>query len=242
MIREARERLGMSQSRVADLVGRAPSTVKAWERGRTQPKDRTVVASLAAVLDLDESELVDSIGLEAAEPKSFQTLEESLSEIAAPDLLPRNHKSRVTPDDPPEPESDTDGPSVETELLMSRRELRAQREGNNEATEGVMDKVSRRLEGVRRIRLRRPGRSKKAVPTRRQQVAVPVTPPPASGPLMVAAPAPSYLEDPQQRLLYRSRSVFLAIGVFVLAIVFVWAAGEMIDSISSSLDAILGNE
>ena len=45
----------MSHSRVGDLIGRSPSTVKAWERGRSLPTDANVVSSLAAVLGIDRA-------------------------------------------------------------------------------------------------------------------------------------------------------------------------------------------
>ena len=59
---------------------------------------------------------------------------------------------------------------------------------------------------------------------------------------MVAPPVPSYMEDPDQRLLYRARTIFLAVGVVILAVVFIWSVGQLVDSIGASLDAIFGNE
>ena len=64
LIAEHRERLGLSSGRVAELVGRSPGTVRAWERGRSQPEDPIVVSSLAAVLGIDETELFLAAGME----------------------------------------------------------------------------------------------------------------------------------------------------------------------------------
>jgi hypothetical protein len=66
-------------------------------------------------------------------------------------------------------------------------------------------------------------------------VATPVAP-------TVPTSQPSYIEDPEQRLIYRFRSLLLVAGVVVSAIVFVWAAGEFLDALEVSLDALLGSE
>ena len=43
LIAEHRERLGLSTSRLAELIGRAPSSIRAWEKGRSTPNDAVVV-------------------------------------------------------------------------------------------------------------------------------------------------------------------------------------------------------
>ncbi len=56
-LRERREALGVGTARFAELVGRSPSTVRGWERGRARPGDPATVAAIAAVLDVDEEML-----------------------------------------------------------------------------------------------------------------------------------------------------------------------------------------
>lgn len=53
-LQQRREALGISVARFAELVGRSPSTVRSWERGRSRPGDPTTVAAISAVLDVDE--------------------------------------------------------------------------------------------------------------------------------------------------------------------------------------------
>lgn len=83
LVKRSRERLGLSQTRVGELVGRAPSTVRAWERGQSIPNDPSALSSLAAVLGLDEVELYRLAGLEPPMViENFPTIEQSLREIA----------------------------------------------------------------------------------------------------------------------------------------------------------------
>lgn len=53
LIRDRRHELGLTQAQLAELVGRAPSTIGSWERGRSRPADEATVEALVRVLDLD---------------------------------------------------------------------------------------------------------------------------------------------------------------------------------------------
>lgn len=61
LISSQRAALGLTQARLAELVGRSPSTIRSWERDRTAPADRASVAALAAVLGLTEDEMAAAI-------------------------------------------------------------------------------------------------------------------------------------------------------------------------------------
>jgi transcriptional regulator with XRE-family HTH domain len=63
IIRRGREKARISQARLAELIGRSPSTIRSWEHGRTRPSDRSYLKALAAVLGLGEKELVEAAGL-----------------------------------------------------------------------------------------------------------------------------------------------------------------------------------
>ena len=93
-IKASRERLGLSQARVADLVGRTAATIRAWEHGKSTPTDPGTITSLAAVLALDEGDLLRSAGIEPPMPRAQLTMEQILSEIAPANLPP------VVPVDP----------------------------------------------------------------------------------------------------------------------------------------------
>ncbi len=66
-LRSRREALGITIARFAELVGRSPSTVRGWERGRSRPGDPATVAAISAVLDLDEDTLMALIAGEDIE-------------------------------------------------------------------------------------------------------------------------------------------------------------------------------
>ena len=82
LVQQGREAAGLSYQRVAELVGRAPSTIRGWERGRSEPKDAEVVIALAAVLDLPEDVLLESVELS----RSSSSIGGSFSDLAPSDL------------------------------------------------------------------------------------------------------------------------------------------------------------
>jgi transcriptional regulator with XRE-family HTH domain len=63
LVKHRRVALAISQTALADLVGRSASAVRSWERGSSTPSDETVVRSLAAILGLDEDELRNAAGM-----------------------------------------------------------------------------------------------------------------------------------------------------------------------------------
>lgn len=64
LIKMQRIDMGLTQQRLAELVGRSPSTIRSWERERTIPNDADVLVTLAAVLGIDPAELGDLAGIE----------------------------------------------------------------------------------------------------------------------------------------------------------------------------------
>lgn len=84
VVRRGRERAGLSQARVAALIGKSASTVRSWEQGRSNPGDPQSVSTLAAVLGLDESELLGRAGFEPPVPAAARkSAREELSTLAA---------------------------------------------------------------------------------------------------------------------------------------------------------------
>lgn len=61
LIKRRRAELGMTQARLAELVGMSASAVRSWERGRATPKGASTRAALAAVLGLTDDELQAAI-------------------------------------------------------------------------------------------------------------------------------------------------------------------------------------
>lgn len=83
VVREGRQQAGLSQARLAEFIGKSPSALRAWEHGRSRPNDAGSVRALAAVLGLDEGDLLDAAGFErpvASEPRP--TMEQDLISLA----------------------------------------------------------------------------------------------------------------------------------------------------------------
>lgn len=63
-VKTRRVALGMSQARLAELVGRSTSTVRSWERGKTEPSPDALDA-LTAVLDINSHDDETAMGMPA---------------------------------------------------------------------------------------------------------------------------------------------------------------------------------
>lgn len=84
-VRYRRTKLGLSQSQLADLVGRSPSTVRSWESDRSTPNEPKVLFTLAAILGIDERTLFDKAGVERpAIVETSPTIEQALATLAPP--------------------------------------------------------------------------------------------------------------------------------------------------------------
>lgn len=259
IIRAARDGLGLSQTRVAELVGRSPSTVRAWERGRSVPNEATVVSSLAAVLGLEERSLFEAAGLTPPGTRPTPTLEQTLSEIT-PIALPPEPVPPEPVDPGPEPDAtppdgrhrvaasgeDDDIRVVETPAVSPPITDQPQEPAGPSPIGEMVSKIGGAVAALpERLRRRRPSRPKVSMPPQAvsQHPPPPSPPPPMGGVgLLAAPPAPSYIEDPEQRLIYRFRAVLLAAGAFLLVVVFVWAMANFFDAVGESISAILGSE
>jgi len=100
-IQTRRAAIGMSQARLAELVGRSTSTVRSWERGKTEPSSHALEA-LTAVLGMnlygDETVMEMPAVVAGVAPESFKE-----SDILA------DKKSSVQEGDIPYPQEQTDG-------------------------------------------------------------------------------------------------------------------------------------
>ncbi|HEY7705174.1 MAG TPA: helix-turn-helix transcriptional regulator [Acidimicrobiia bacterium] len=86
-VQAARKEAGLTQARLAELLGMAPSTIRSWEQGRSSPGQAATVTSLAAILGLDEGELLVQAGFEASAAEELTvenrpTVEEALATLA----------------------------------------------------------------------------------------------------------------------------------------------------------------
>jgi transcriptional regulator with XRE-family HTH domain len=80
-VRYRRTKLGLSQAKLGDLVGRSPATIRSWERDSTQPNDPKILSALAAILAIDERMLFDKAGVEVPAHESEPTVEQALATL-----------------------------------------------------------------------------------------------------------------------------------------------------------------
>lgn len=98
-IQTRRTAIGMSQARLAELVGRSTSTVRSWERGRTRPSS-DVLDVLTAVLGLssydDETVIEMPAVVAGVAPESFKepdALDDEKSPVQEEDAAPSEERT-----------------------------------------------------------------------------------------------------------------------------------------------------
>lgn len=85
MVRYRRTSLGLSQSKLGELVGRSTATVRSWERDDSRPTDPDVLATLAAILGIDERQLFDKAEVERPDQvEDSPTVEQALATLSPP--------------------------------------------------------------------------------------------------------------------------------------------------------------
>ena len=81
MIRSQRTKLGLSQTKLGELVGRSAGTIRSWERDKTHPNDAGVITALSAVLGVDERALFEKAGQEMPAVEDSPTVEQALATL-----------------------------------------------------------------------------------------------------------------------------------------------------------------
>ena len=116
LVKGRRTALGLSQTALAELVGRSSSAIRSWERGASTPTDENVVRSLAAVLGVDEATMRSSVGMppdvpiEAPEVVGGDALEVFEEEIAS-------EKEDIEEGGAPQPREETEGAPPDEPLV-----------------------------------------------------------------------------------------------------------------------------
>lgn len=225
LIRDARERAGLSPHRVAELIGRASGTVKAWERGRTVPTDPFVVSSLAAVLAIDEGSLFQAAGLDLPRRHEALTIEQELATIApskAQNPPPRQVPRTLTPPTP--------SPVITDEQVAATREERSPElvASDPSTSESVTEFFERGRDAMANAAAPAVEMAKKARRATRR---------PAAG--TASTGSGSYIEDPDERWSYRLRSLWTATGVGILGVLLLWAGSRALEAFGETWDALL---
>lgn len=80
-IRYRRTKLGLSQTRLGELVGRSSATIRSWERDASTPTDPSVLQALSAVLGIDKDVLFEKAGVGVPAMEASPTVEEVLGSL-----------------------------------------------------------------------------------------------------------------------------------------------------------------
>ncbi len=243
VIRSRRIMLGLSQARLAELVGRTATTVRRWERGEVAPPE-DVIDQLAEALEVDAAQL---------EPRPAPTRS---SVVVAGSATP------APPTQAPQPRTDRTAATRPATAPVGRPAAPPRRPAQPAAADTTTDAPT----GEPWIQFdAEPAPPPPALsqlphapspaaapprPTATATAARPAPPaPPADPDATAAVPAPrrpvarppvaparSYLEDPKQRVLYGLRLILAVVALGVMAIIAIWAFGELFGALDEALD------
>ena len=197
LISSQRAALGLTQARLAELVGRSPSTIRSWERDRTAPADRASVAALAAVLGLTEDEMAAAILGPTESPPA--------APAPAPTPAPVERNESAVPDDDASAASGAE-PATALEVGHSK--------GNDSIDPSSTETPAPASDDSQAA----------AAPTVLSEVSPARV---ETGSAVARLPrVPSYLDDPGEVRTYRVRTVLTAALMIFILIVLIWAFRE----------------
>lgn len=247
-IRKRRDSLGLSQARLAELVGRSATTIRNWERDKTSPADRSDVVALAAVLGMDTEDALSQAGFESEEQGQHLTMEQSYSSLGPARVAEKSEPDRA-PSDTPEAD-DVSGAADHGSVTMQSSEMESSvlddaDESSAEADstvapegevpedvvveEAVPEEDVASAEGSEEQSASAPGKHAESRAERRRRLgrAAPPT-------VLESAPIgePSYMEDRDERQRYRVRAMVTAMAVVALVIVLLWSFNRASDALS----------
>jgi transcriptional regulator with XRE-family HTH domain len=233
-VRYRRTKIGLSQAQLGELVGRSASSVRSWERDVATPTDPSVLNALSAILDIDGRTLYDKAGVEPnAVVESHPTVEQALASLA-PLPLEEPLEDDVKPD--PLIAGVAAAAAVDPRLDMDS-ELEA--EVHEHAPPAYDPEPEEPVTPVETFSLPpEPALEPEPVEAPRMTTSNEpafVSPP---EPYLITTPTapvvePSYIEDTDQRQLYRVRHLATVVLVVALVIVFLWALSNTVEAIGS---------
>jgi transcriptional regulator with XRE-family HTH domain len=233
-VRYRRTKIGLSQAQLGELVGRSAGSVRSWERDVSTPTDPSVLNALSAILDIDGRSLYDKAGVEpTAVAQDRPTVEQALASLA-PLPLEEPIEEDVKPD--PMIAGIAAVAAVEPRLDMdSELELEVH-EHLSPAYDPVSEEPVTPVETFSLPADPAPEPESLAVPkmTTPNEPAF-VSPP---EPYLITTPTapvvePSYIEDTDQRQMYRVRHLATVVLVVALVIVFLWALSNTVEAIGA---------
>ncbi len=247
VIRSRRIMLGLSQARLAELVGRTATTVRRWERGEVAPPEE-VVDQLAEALEVPPEQLQARpppsrssviVGGHATPAPPTRTPQPPTDRAAptrpAPAPVARPTPPPLDPARPPAGDTTTEAPAGEPWIQFDAEpppvpnplpapSVAAPPAAAASAGSAVPSATATAARPAPAAPTADPDATA-AVPAPRRPVA-----------RQPVAPARSYLEDPKQRLLYGLRLILAVVALGVLAVIGVWAMGELLGAADEVLD------
>jgi transcriptional regulator with XRE-family HTH domain len=240
-VRYRRTKIGLSQAQLGELVGRSASSVRSWERDVSTPTDPSVLNALSAILDIDGRALYDKAGVAPADVSGDRaTVEEALASLA-PLPLEEPIEEEVKPDPviagvaaaaAVEPRLDMDS-ELEAEAHEHLAHAYDPEPALTEEPEAPLETFTLPAE-PQSDQVPEPEPVAAAKMTTSNEPAF-ISPP---EPYLITTPTapvvePSYIEDTDQRQMYRVRNLATVVLVVALAIILLWALGNTIDAIGA---------
>lgn len=245
-VRYRRTKLGLSQAKLGELVGRSASTIRSWERDKSHPNETKVLTALSAILGVDERSLFEKAGQEPPEVEDSPTIEQELAS-----LRPDGSMSREVEREPGKEEVShlEEVPEVESETLPEVEEPVEAEVSPQFSEDDMAEEQDRQLP----VSLATQERSDEvdltdeAVETVETSEVSPepaYAAPPEPFLLTRATPRfvePSYIEDTSQRQLYRVRNLATLVILVALGVAFLWAIIQGFDALSTWWDEFFGS-
>ena len=233
-MRYRRTKIGLSQAQLGELVGRSASSIRSWERDVATPTDPSVLTALSAILDIDGRALFDKAGVESPRQETHPTVEESLASLA-PLPLEEPIEERIDPDPliATAAAATAIAPGLDADFELEaevKEHLPTEPEPESiEQPEPTIDTFSLPPDSVAE-----PEPVGAAQMTTSNEPAY-VSPP---EPYLITAPTPpvvepSYMEDENQRQMYRVRNLATVVLVVALAIVLLWSLSNALEAVGS---------
>ena len=211
-VRYRRTKLGLSQTRLGELVGRSAAAVRSWERDTSVPSDPSVLEALSAVLGIEKEVLFAKAGMETPVVESSPTVEEALGSLAPASQVRETESAEVSTIPTPPPDAE-----------QSRRSYRE---------DPSNDMVSVPYTPIPPSGDMTPGSATPAYSSSVDPFVLTVPAPPVL--------EPSYMEDETQRRMYRIRNLATLVLGLALVVMMFWALGHGWDELMGWWDDFLG--
>lgn len=256
-VRYRRTKLGLSQAKLGELVGRSTTTIRSWERDKSRPNDSQVLSALAAILGVDERQLFEKAEVERpATVETSPTVEQALATLSVRDDLSEPVETSLEPREPiaePREASEWDDSEDAEPLLSPEPELDPIDDEKRTAPRPIsvpqtppppVPVASQLTVAFQGDAAAKDGGSRDIEPSPEDSGEAAYVAPPepyVQTPLIPTLADISYMEDQSQRQLYRVRSLATVVAFVALVVAFVWAAGEGLGALGDWWDDFFGN-